>query len=60
MRLTAREKSKEIPVMVSFDNEDRYGVVIGTGDKLVGVLFNTGEYGDIPEDKVKRVHKIKK
>jgi hypothetical protein len=57
MRLTAREKGKEIPVMVSFGYVERYGIVIGTGDKLVGVLFNTGEYGDIPEE---RVHKLKK
>ncbi|MDK2966999.1 hypothetical protein [Lacrimispora sp.] len=60
MRLTLREKGKEIPVIVSFDNAERYGVVIGTGDKLVGVLFNSGEYGDIPEDKVRRLHKSKK
>lgn len=60
MRLTAKEKSKEIPVIVSFGNVVRSGIVIGTGAGLIGILFNTREYGDIPEDKVKRVHKIKK
>lgn len=60
MKLTAREKGKEIPVMVISENVIRYGVVIGTSDNVVGILLNTGDYIDEPASKVKRVHKLKK
>lgn len=60
MKLTARERGKEIPVMVISENVIRYGVVIGTSDNVVGILLNTGDYIDEPASKVKRVHKLRK
>ena len=55
MKLTIKEKNKNIPVSVTLENKMKYGIVIGTNDKLVGVLLNTGEYVDVPEYYVKRI-----
>ena len=44
-----------IPVMIL--PEKYYGEVIGTGDNVVGVLLNTGEYVDVPNNRVRRIHK---
>lgn len=60
MKLTARDRGKEIPVMVISENMIRYGVVIGSSDNVVGILLNTGDYIDEPANRVKRVHKLKK
>lgn len=60
MKLTMRDKGKEIPVMVISDNMIRYGVVIGTSNNLIGILLNTGEYIDEPVSRVRRVHKFNK
>ena len=60
MKLTARERGKEIPVMVISENMIRYGAVIGTSDNVVGILLNTGDYIDELANRVKRVHKLKK
>jgi len=57
MKLTTKEKNKNIPVLVTLENKNKYGIVIGTSDKLVGVLLNTGEYVDVPEYYVKRMSK---
>ena len=55
MKLTTKDKNKSIPVLVTLENKMKYGIVIGTNDKLVGVLLNTGEYVDVPEYYVKRI-----
>jgi hypothetical protein len=60
MKLIARDKGKEILVMVISENLIRYGVVIGTSNNLIGILLNTGEYIDEPVSKVRRVHKFNK
>lgn len=60
MKLTARDKGKEIPVMLISDNMIRYGVVLGTGNNLIGILLNTGEYIDEPVSRVRRIHKFHK
>ncbi|MDR0925440.1 MAG: hypothetical protein LBN31_13940 [Hungatella sp.] len=46
-------KVPEIPVMVL--PEKRHGTVIGTGNNLVGVLLNTGEYIDVPGNRVRQI-----
>jgi uncharacterized membrane protein len=60
MKLTVRDKGKEIPVMVISENMIRYGVVIGTSNNLIGILLNTGEYIDEPVSSVRRFHKFNK
>lgn len=60
MKLTMRDKGKEIPVMVISENLIRYGVVIGTSNNLIGILLNTGEYIDEPVSRVRRIHKFNK
>jgi uncharacterized membrane protein len=60
MKLTVRDKGKEIPVMVISENMIRYGVVIGTSNNLIGILLNTGDYIDEPVSRVRRIHKFKK
>lgn len=60
MKLTTKEKNKNIPVSVTLENKIKYGIVIGTNDKLVGVLLNTGEYVDVPDHLVKRILKKSK
>jgi len=57
MKLTTKDKNKNIPVSVTLENKMKYGIVIGTSDNLVGVLLNTGEYVDVPEYYVKRISK---
>jgi hypothetical protein len=44
-----------IPVMILPDK--RYGQVIGTSDNIIGVLLNTGEYVDVPNSKIRRIHR---
>lgn len=44
-----------IPVMIM--PEKWYGEVIGTSNNIVGVLLNTGEYVDVPSNRVRRIHK---
>jgi len=39
MKLTARDKGKEIPVMVISENIIRHGVIIGTCNNLIGILL---------------------
>lgn len=39
------------------ENKVKYGIVIGTNDKLVGILLNTGEYVDVPEYSKKNIEK---
>jgi len=60
MKLTMREKSRDIPVMVISESKERYGIVIGTSNDIVGILLNTGEYIDAPASTVRRIHKLKK
>ncbi len=60
MKLTMRDKGKEIPVMVISENLIRYGVVIGNSNNLIGILLNTGEYIDEPVSRVRRIHKFNK
>ncbi|PPK82044.1 hypothetical protein BXY41_103256 [Lacrimispora xylanisolvens] len=60
MKLTMREKSRDIPVMVISESKERYGVVIGTSNDIVGILLNTGEYIDAPATAVRRIRKLKK
>jgi hypothetical protein len=60
MKLTVRDKGKEIPVMVISENMIRYGVVVGTCNNLIGILLNTGEYIDEPVSRVRRIHKFNK
>jgi len=55
-----REKSRDIPVMVISESKERYGIVIGTSNDIVGILLNTGEYIDAPASTVRRIHKLKK
>ena len=43
--------------MVISENMIKYGVVIGTGNNLIGILLNTGEYIDEPVSRVRRIHK---
>ncbi|MDF2886606.1 MAG: hypothetical protein K0R23_991 [Lacrimispora sp.] len=57
MKLTTKEKNKNISVSVVVENKMKYGIVIGTNDKLVGVLLNTGEYVDVSDYLVKRIFK---
>ncbi|WP_097006777.1 hypothetical protein [Lacrimispora amygdalina] len=57
MKLTTKDKNKNIPVSVTLENKMKYGIVIGTCDNLVGVLLNTGEYVDVPVYYVKRISK---
>lgn len=45
----------EIPVLVL--PERKHGTVIGTSDNLIGVLLNTGEYIDVPGNRVRRIHR---
>ena len=45
----------KIPVMIL--PEKRYGKVIGTCDNLIGILLNTGEYVDVPNNRVRRIHR---
>lgn len=59
MKLTIREKYKDIPVYVMSGNEKRYGILVGTGNHMACVLLNTGEYIDVPDSEVKRVLKKK-
>lgn len=44
-----------IPVMIL--PEKRYGQVIGTSDNIIGVLLNTGEYVDVANSKIRRIHR---
>ena len=60
MKLTKREKSRDIPVMVISESKERYGVVIGTSNDIIGILLNTGEYIDAPASTVRRIRKLKK
>lgn len=60
MKLTMREKSRDIPVMVISESKERYGVVIGTSNDIVGILLNTGEYIDAPASAVRRIRRLKK
>lgn len=55
MILTAKDKNKDIPVLVEFENKQRHGIVVGTSNHLVCILLNTGEYIDVPENKVKKM-----
>ena len=55
MILTEKDKNKDITVLVVFENKERHGLVVGTSNHLVCVLLNTGEYIDVPENKVKRL-----
>jgi hypothetical protein len=57
MKLTTKEKNKNISLSVVMENKMKYGIVIRTNDKLVGVLLNTREYEDVPEYYVKRITK---
>lgn len=57
MKLTISEKNKDIPVFVISENEKKYGIVVGTGNHMVCVLLNSGEYVDVPDSKVKRISK---
>ncbi len=59
MILTIREKNKDIPVLVITENKKRYGIMVGTGNHMVCVLLNTGEYIDVPDSNVKRILKKK-
>lgn len=45
-----------IPVMIL--PEKRYGQVIGTSDNIIGVLLNIGEYVDVPNSKIRRIHRV--
>lgn len=45
----------KIPVMII--PEKRCGEVIGTSDNLIGILLNTGEYIDVPNSRVRRLHR---
>ena len=45
-----------IPVMLL--PEKWYGEVIGTSDNLIGILLNTGEYVDVPSNRVRRIHML--
>ncbi len=60
MKLTMREKSRDIPVMVISESKERYGVVIGISNDIVGILLITGEYIDAPVSAVRRIRKLKK
>jgi hypothetical protein len=55
MKLTTKEKNKNISVSVVMQNKMKYRIVIRTNDKLVGVLLNTREYVDVPEYYVKKI-----
>ena len=46
--------------MVISESKERYGVVIGTSNDIVGILLNTGEYIDAPATAVRRIRKLKK
>lgn len=37
--------------------ERKFGEVIGTCDNLIGVLLNTGEYIDVPGNRVRRIYR---
>lgn len=58
MKLTVRDKVKEMPVMVISENTIRHGVAIGTCNNLIGILLNTVEYIDEPVSRVRRIHKF--
>lgn len=47
-----------VPVMVL--PEKRYGELIGTSENLIGILLNTGEYVDVPGNRVRRIHRPRK
>jgi len=42
---------------VTLENKIKYGIVIGTNDKFIGVLLNIGEYVDMPGHLVKTIIK---
>lgn len=57
MKLTTKDKNKNIPVTVLSETGNKYGIVVGTYNHMVCVLLNIGEYIDVPDHKVKRISK---
>lgn len=55
MILMAKDKNKDIRVLVEFENKKRHGIAVGTSNDLVCILLNIGEYIDVPENKVKKM-----
>lgn len=55
MKLTMKDVNKDIPVLIVWENKERQGLMVGTSNHLVCILLKTGEYIDVPENKVKRI-----
>lgn len=56
MKLTAKDKNKNIPVSIISETGNKYGILVGTDNHMVCVLLNIGEYVDVPDHKVKRIY----
>lgn len=56
MKLTAKDKNKNIPVSIISETGNKYGILVGTDNHMVCVLLNIGEYVDVSDHKVKRIY----